>query len=239
MEYNECSTLDEQIESVWESNGNSSASKCKPNTASVQSQGFVALRGKRCTLHRWSIQFRHIDQIKQAGTKKITSVGGWVSLSALSDQKLLRADLIQPDVHSIRRGWRKHGRALGLLSSKWNITRCCRKSRSKSSEGWFTLTGQWYQYQPRIHIWGVEYIYEELNICMRMGWIVSLFYSGLSQKWLRWESSRIIISRKHILFAPSLPLTQIASSGIFHLSLKWKFFHKKQNRGMEFPNSLQ
>ena len=192
---------------------------------------------------KYSIQTHWPDQtIRQ----RKDNVCGWVGKSVSTFRSKAfkpfsrRPGLIQPDVHSIRRGWRKHGRALGLLSLKLNITRCCRKSRSKSSEGWFTLTGQWYQYQPRIHIWGVEYIYEELNICMRMGWIVSLFYSGLSQKWLRWESSRIIIiSRKHILFAPSLPLTQIASSGIFHLSLKWKFFHKKQNRGMEFPNSLQ
>ena len=34
-----------------------------------------------------------------------------------------------------------------------------------------------------------------------------------------WKTD-FVISGKHILFAPSLPLTQIASSGIFHLSLK-------------------
>ena len=51
----------------------------------------------------------------------------------------------------------------------------------------------------------------------------------------------IFLKWKHILLLapPSLPLTQMASSGIFHLSLKWKFFYKKQNREMEFPNSLQ
>ena len=109
------------------------------------------------------------------------NVCGWMGLSALFNQKLLslfrRPDLIPPDVH------------IGeLLSSKLNITRCCsRKNQAKSSEVWFTLTGQRYQCQPRIH--------EELNTYTRrwVGWIVPLFYSGLNSVKSGWAERALVL----------------------------------------------